>query len=418
MRLNCSWALKGLAVAGLLVASAAQAAIPETVYYTPAHGTLATYLLSEPSTGRAKVTDPQGNYRGSLTDDGTLRVVSFDTPPSTISTLFPDSCGNPYQLSRQVNQLAFRQVAGTLRAGEAAVIEVGVETVLDGCDAGTTTPFGSLSDAGFPVAYRTMNNRAPMTDVVAGAQFAGFVESAVNPDVPFPTQDIGTLLAGNQLRFETTGTVVPAAIDAKGWLVLSMPGFQRGFTRLVVDKSTGAETWLEAEFVSGKPATIKERLFTKPLAGAGFGSRSAAARIWESGLFVGTNNPFFFWLYRDFTGERVSQTIDPPTEVRQPITWAFDGLNIVQTRTPPDGSVRTRTWKPIANVGKNRWVMESEQILFPDGQLVDLILPRVNFYVDRGAATPPTARKAQKQPAKAAERGAAPRPGQPARALD
>lgn len=410
MRLNCSRVAKGLALAGFLVAAAAQAAIPETVYYTPAHGTSATYLLSEPSAGRAKVTAPDGSYRGSLTDDGTLRVVTFDTPPSSIGTGFPDSCGNLYQLSRQVNQLAFRQVSGTARAGESALIEVGVETALDGCDAGTTTPFGSLSDAGVPVAYRAMNNRAPMTDVVAGAQFAGFVESAVNPDVPFPTQDIGTLLAGNQLRFETTGTVVPAAIDAKGWLVLSMPGFQRGFTRLVVDKTTGAETWLEAEFVSGKPATIKERLFTKPLAGAGFGNLRAAAHIWESGLFVGTNNPFFFWLYRDFTGERVSQTIDPPSEVRQPITWAFDGLNIVQTRAPADGTVRTRTWKPIANVGKNRWVMESEQILFPDGQLIDLILPRVNFYVDRGVATPPTVRKKHKLPAKVAERSAAVQP--------
>ena len=404
MRLTPFLAAASLTLGGLLGASAAQARITDTVYFTPDYGSTSTYLVNWTSATRARVMDPVGSYRGDLSDDGSQRVVSFDSPPSSTVTLFPDSCGNPYTATRQVNQLVFRQVSGSPRAASSAIVEIGTETALDGCDAGTVLPFGSLTDAGFPVAHRAMNNRAPMTDVVDGVQLAGLVEAPSDPLVPFPAQDIASLLPGQQLRFEGTGTVVPGVLNADGWLVLSMPGFTRAYTRLVVDGATGAETWLESAWVNGKPATARELLLTKPLAGAGFGNTKAAAHVWESGLFLGANNPFFFWLYRDFTGERVSQTLSPPTETRQPITWAFDGLNIATTRTPADGTVRVRTWKPIANVGKNRWIMESETIRFPDGSVVDLILPRVNFYVDRGVATRPTSLAGTKATAERAMR--------------
>jgi hypothetical protein len=78
------------------------------------------------------------------------------------------------------------------------------------------------------------------------------------------------------------------------------------------------------------------------------------------------------------------------TESRAPITsWDFSGDNVVQMR-PAGSATRVRTWIPLLNGGgRTRFVMESEDIVNPDGTHVEIILPRVNNYVDTGAATPP-----------------------------
>ncbi|MFD2451257.1 hypothetical protein [Ideonella paludis] len=198
---------------------------------------------------------------------------------------------------------------------------------------------------------------------------------------------------------------MPAAVDSQGWLMLSFPGFSRGYTRLKTDTSTGAETWLMADFVAGKPAWVQEILVTRSLVGGTFGTLTQAARQWDSGLFTDTNNPFLIYLYRDGTGERISKDLAAGTETRAPIeSWVFDGANIVQTRrlSPTSSTQMIRTWEPIGNKGKIRWVLEREVRRVFDGTEFPAIAPRVNFYIDTGRATPvppPLSAAPQRKPA-------------------
>jgi hypothetical protein len=95
--------------------------------------------------------------------------------------------------------------------------------------------------------------------------------------------------------------------------------------------------------------------------------------------------------------------LDPPSETRQPITWAFAGANVTTTRFN-GGVQRVRTWVPLANKGPNRWVMESEVTINADGSQTPFIEPRVNFYIDLGPSVKPPSAAA----VPAARRAAAP----------
>lgn len=397
------WAVLALLGSAWIAPGAMAAKTQETVYFTTSHGSNNTYLARWTSASKARVTTPVGTSKGSLVIAGNDRTVTLDDPFTQEFFGFPDSCGNQYTVRRSVEKVLFRLMSGSLGQGESIIIDMGRETVMDGCDAGTETPFGSPTDTGTPQANLSMNQRPGLTDLVPGVRLAGPQEARMLPGVPFPAQQVVTFQAGGLLSFDDTGRTVPAAVNAEGWLVLDFGTHQTGYTRVVRDTATMAETWLQADFVDGAPALVQERLFVKPKAPAGFGSKRETTRRWESGLFTGTNNPFYFDLYGDFTGARISVTLDPPSEVRQPITWAFSGANVTTTRV--SGSVqRVRTWVPLANKGVYRWVMESEVTFNPDGSQTPFIEPRVNYYIDLGPAVkPPSAAVA----APAARRSAA-----------
>lgn len=382
------WAALALLGSAWIAPGAMAAKTQETVYYTTAHGNSNTYLARWTSASKARVTTQVGTSKGSLVIAGNDRTVTLDDPFTQVYVGFPDSCGNQYTVERSVEQVLFRLTSGTLGQGESVIIDIGRETVMDGCDAGTETPFGSPTDTGTPQVNLSMNQRPSLTDLVAGVRLAGPQEARMLAGVPFPAQQIVTFQAGGLLSFDDTGRTVPAAVNAEGWLVLDFGTHQTGYTRVARDTATMAETWLQADFVDGAPALVQERLFVKPKAPAGFGSKRETTRRWESGLFVDTNTPFFFELYGDFSGARVSVTLDPPSEVRQPITWAFSGANVTTTRVA-GGLQRVRTWVPLANKGANRWVMESEVTINADGSQTPFIDPRVNFYIDRGPAVKP-----------------------------
>ena len=92
-----------------------------------------------------------------------------------------------------------------------------------------------------------------------------------------------------------------------------------------------------------------------------------------------------------------------------PATWSDSGANVVISRSLNFAvSHRTRTWVPIANYGKENFVIENEDChVVASGSVTPFIVPRVNFYVDEGPATPPApapaartlARKAAAKPA-------------------
>ena len=110
-----------------------------------------------------------------------------------------------------------------------------------------------------------------------------------------------------------------------------------------------------------------------------------------SGIFIATRKPFFFYLYKTGTGERVQKDLDLGTESRAPITsWGLDSGNLWQQRLLGGGTAqRNRSWVPLRNEGsKTHWVMESEVQVDGSGETV-LIKPRVNYYLDTGKAVPP-----------------------------
>jgi len=394
--MNSRTMARGLGAAALMLgigwAVPAVAAADSLSYVGEFYGSPGAYLLEPLPRGRARVVNRVGAGEGVATVLGAERTVNLDQPiTSTTFASEPDVC-DFYATQRQdVLTVLFRQLDGSTALGRTAVVEMGTLTNLDGCEIGKVTPFGAPTDAGNTMLHRAMSLRAPMTDLVPGAFLAGMKETQPDPAVSgFAPADVVKFLAGSRLRFLSSGSTVNASLNAAGWQVLGLAGFERGYTRLSVDPDSGAETWLEADFVGGQPVTVNSTLMVKPARGASFGSVAQASRMWESGLFVGSPNPFFIYLYRDGTGERVSQFPDTGEESRTPITWAFDGLNIVQQRSIGDGTIKlSRTWQPLATRGLNHFVMESELVDYGDGNGPQVFFPaRVNFYVDRGRATP------------------------------
>jgi hypothetical protein len=398
--MNCKvvWRFAALAVAGFFtlgaVAPAAASSATQVAYYpVPGTGTTDGLLVDWLSATRARVVNTTGARLASVTHDGSQLVFTLDDPLSQVGLWGEfDSCGEFSPRRRDTNQIVVRQVSGGVIRGTSQMVEIGTLTHTEGCDVGVSVPFGALTDPGVTVNRLAMVARPPMIDLLPGTRFAGFSEQPWLSDIEvFVAADVVTLYAGGQALFSTSGRVVPAAFNADRWFVLNFGTFERAYTRLEVDHATGAETWMRAEWSGGQAQRIAAELMVKLVGPVGFGSEAQASRVWESGLFIASQRPFFLDLYQGGTGERVLKDLDAGTETRQPITWAFSGGNIVQTRSSGGGTLQfERTWVPLRNRGeKIRFVMESETLAIDGGPPGVNIAPRVNFYIDRGAAVPP-----------------------------
>ncbi|MDZ7813209.1 MAG: hypothetical protein U5L74_08840 [Ideonella sp.] len=379
-----------------LLGATAQAAVIQTAYYVDAHGQQRAFLVDWNDTKlKAEVVDSRGRMSGAYTEVGSRRVVTLASPRvlDTPNGHF-DSCDQPVTTRFTESRFAFLRQSGSERSGTTAVSADTSNVVLEGCDAGLVLSSTSIDDVEETQTHLRMSARPSMADTVTGARWAGFseqVRSDLQSNLFSLAMDVTTLQPGGLMQFSRTGTSVSAAVNTQGWLMMSFPSFSRGYTRLKVDKGSGAETWLMADFVAGKPAWVTEVLVTRSLVGGSFGSLAQASRQWDSGLFTGSNNPFLIYLYRDGTGERIFRDVAAGTESRTPVeSWVFDGANIVQTRrsNPMATFSFIRTWEPIGNQGKIRWVLEREIRRMADGSEFPNIEPRVNFYIDTGRATP------------------------------
>lgn len=336
----------------------------------------------------ATVVSTQGRSEATVVTTGPQRVATLAVPFSATNTVFDPDCPElPVEVRRDVLIVAVTRLSGFENRGTSKVVDIGEETTLSGCNAGRVVPFGAPTDAGFATRHLAASLRPSMGDLMPGTSLAG---PSDQPGLDaFPAADVITVGAGIW-QFPTSGINHPVA-TVDGWAVLDLGFGERGYTRLAVDRN-GAETWIAADWAAGQPQRVFRTLMVRPVPGAGFGNVRQTTRVWESGLFIGTNTPFFFHLYRGGTGERISQDLAAGTETRLPITWGFSGSNLETVRTFGDGSSGRRTWVPLRNSGASRFVMESETRTLPDGTVLPFILPRVNFYVDEGAATPPPAR--------------------------
>jgi hypothetical protein len=140
-------------------------------------------------------------------------------------------------------------------------------------------PFGSLSGPGFQTSNLSMALRPSVSDLVPGVAIAGPGEQSGATPFDFLSAEVLTLQAGGLGLFARSGNVVSAAIDAGGWLQLGLPSGQRAYARIVVDLRTGAETWFDADWAAGRPASLRAVQMVKPGAGAGFGTLRQASRM-------------------------------------------------------------------------------------------------------------------------------------------
>lgn len=375
-----------------LAAMTLPAAAKNMFYVADGYGSsYAWYLVLNEADKKARLVGGLGSQAGTYTDNGTEILVTLNKPFSSLLTGGLVCNQDQPTVRHDVEQVLFRRVDSTgVNSGKSQVVEIGKDTILDTCKAGEVIPFGSLSDEGTPMLHRSAAKRAAMIDVVAGLTLAGLREEVDSADPSGRLQaDIATLDSDTTVHFQRTGHVVNTTLTTDQWLVLQLPGGERGYTRVIVNASTGLESWIEADFKDGKPQKATGVLMVKPIPGASFGSKAEASRMWETTLFVGTNNPLYFYLYGNYNGEKISKDIAAADEYRQPITWRFDGGDIVQTRISST-NIYERRWTPLARTGKYVAVMESETKTPSVGAPSSFIPLRVNSYVDRGKATPPT----------------------------
>ncbi len=325
------------------------------------------YLIDWKGQDKARVVNSRGVQPGAVSDNGTQRLVTLDAPLSGIFFV-EDACHMLIERRMDIERVVVRDLKG----GATQIAEIGTWTNIGGCQDGLVTPFGSETDPGISMKRVAMNARPTMTDMVPGVQIAGPSEE------PYLSQDVITLGEGTAL-FHATGRSVPVAWSSDQWLVFDMDGFERAYTRLEVNAKTAREIWMVADWSAGQAESVMAPWFVKPLAGAGFGSVAQASRMWQSGM---SSQPFFVYLYKDGTGETVLEDPDQGTDFRSPITWGFDGPNVVQTGV---NFPNKRIWMPLRNEGKRRWVFEYE--VYSGGYKTPT---RVIDYVDTGKAVPPS----------------------------
>ena len=380
-----------LAAVALACAAGAHAAAHTSISYTSDPSFFTAYLIDwDAAAHRAHVVESVGAGDGTYTDDGTLRVLTLSAPIETTQDTF-DCNGLPMTQTVDLLQLAVRHVSGGAHKGSAQVVEIGTTTDIGGCTPGLVAPYGTTSDAGTTTSYLDMEDRAPVDDLSHGATLAGMSDSVPNVDPSQLVARIATFAHGT-VTFANSGASVPRDL-IDGWFVLDFGTFQRGYTRLSVDPQTHAEEWLGAAWSAGRPTSVFRAMMVVPNAAAGFGGHNAQARVWDSGLFLHSEVPTDFQLYTDNTGVFEEKDTSGNVQLSVAATWADSGANLVITRSNNLASYfYQRTWVPIANYGKARFVFENED--FHDlagGTVSPRIVPRVNFYVDDGKATPPAA---------------------------
>ncbi len=390
--MKSSIAMRSVAIAAVSAcAMGAHAAARSSVSYVADLVTFGAYLVDW-NTARhtAHVTETLGQSDATYTDDGTQRLVTLATP-ITLSTDTFDDCGQAITQTNTLNQLVFRPVSGTAKKGTAQVVEIGTITNVGGCAPGTT-PYGAPTDAGTTTSLLDMTLRASIADLGPGAQLAGMSETtAAAVDYPSTLVEQVVTFGPGTVTFNGTGDVVSKS-KSNGWIVLDFGSFERGYTRLTRDATSGLETWLGALWVNGAPANVQNLLMVEPNAAAGFGTRNQAAHSWFEALFQNQDPLPYFDLYQDLTGGFIYRSAtDGSVQSTMPLTWGFIGADI-RIKRSYDFTVnyRQRTWVPLANYGKNHFVMENEDLYDAAGNFqYTIILPRVNYYVDQGKAIKP-----------------------------
>ena len=379
-------------LAGAAAAHSAPDALQKLAYWSkdPVVG-LAYVITWDTTTRRAHFAETFGNFDGSYVDDGAQRVFTLDTP-LMLSYQMQDCNGNPMTVDDFTTQLVIRNVSGDADKGASAVVPIGYDQDVGGCTPGRTVAFGTPTDAGIALLRQGFASRPDLRELEPGARIAGLSEDPVGAegDMSGMQAQVVTLERAH-VRFEGSGHRFPATLTPDGWLVVDFGTFKRGYTRIRHERETGGEMWFGAEWVAGAPASIEPTPVVAPTADAGFGDLAESAHQWSDGLFQ-VYAPTSFDLYRDHTGSEVvaagGESGLPASQ--SPIAWSRHGADLVLSMTDSgSGSTVVHTWHPIANRGRNHWVIESEEVWVNGVDAGPTFAPRMNWAVDAGQAVKP-----------------------------
>lgn len=391
-----------LALAAALAGGQALAAKPVAYAAENGYGQSDALLIELKNGGtRAVVNTPLGRAQGAVSLLGGFQVVTLDAPYTEEQDGPVAACdGLPTRVRHDTTQVGTRLRSGTANKGLSELAYAGTDTTLNGCDAGKVVGWGGFeAGQGINTIHRNLGNLPGLADLVPGTVLAGLSADAGTVVANTLAVDIATFGSGS-MSFARAGVSVPYTVNADGWIVMSLPtGAQRGYLRLALADNRGMEQWVSADMVGGVPQALWSPPAMKPVAGTAWGSGAANARIWESAIFTKSTFPFFFHLYKDGTGERVSKDLVAGTETRAPLSaWYLDGSGALVTERTTGGSLlRRRSWQPLVLNGKAMGVIESETGYFPDGSTLVIIAPRINAYIDQGKAVRPAALQGARQ---------------------
>ena len=378
----------GLTLSVLGSSVAFEALAVQTAYYSV--GT--AYLVdTNAKTKTAQVATSLGASSGRYVDSGTQKTISLTTPLSY--EVFGDwtNCQVQQTWRRDVQSLVLKRLNGTAKKGQTALVELGIDTETAGCNVGRVTPFGSSDDMGITLNHLALSNRPSMADVRPGTRWAGLHEGIYTPQQYFSgsvAADIVTWQGDGRVRFEQSGLLVDSVTTADGWWTLSLPSGDRAYTRLSLDKTTGAEVWLLGDRSNGKLTWAAAWWVIPMKLGKGFGDVIAASRSWENGL---SNGEFFRNMYSDFSEDAYQYNPDTGSWERLlGWNWRFEGMNVIHTRST-SGYVRNRIWEPVRRVGVNQWVMDNDRFTDPNtGVPLAPFIRQVFLHIDSGPAVKPT----------------------------
>ena len=382
------------------MAHPAQNALQKITYWSQdmTYG-LAYVITWDTAAHRAHFAETYGNFDGSYVDDGAQRVFTLDGP-LVLTYQIADCNGNPMTQNDVTTQLVIRTVSGEPDKGDSAVVPIGYNQDVDGCTPGLIAHYGTPTDAGIPLLRRAASLRPPMDELVPGAQIAGLAENPIDAygDLPVLAAQVATF-GRDHVTFQGTGHRFPTTLTPDGWLVIDFGSFKRAYTRIERQRETGGEIWFGAEWVDGAPASIELSPVVAPTADAGFGDLADTSHQWFDGLFQ-YDVPTTFDLYRDHTGSQVANPGGGVPLSQSPLTWSRAGAALQISRADSSGTY-VHTWQPIANHGRNHFVIENEEIYVNGVDAGPAFAPRVNWYVDEGKAAEPPAAKPSVTPGKA-----------------
>ena len=353
------------------------------------------YVITwNPASHTAHVAETFGVEDGTYTDDGTTRIITLDHP--IVTTDYKLDCnGNAVTMRDDTQQLAFRTSSGEADRGTTHVVPIGITTDIGGCTPGLVTAYGAPTDAGFTLNRLDMRLRAPMDDLRPGTKLVGMSEVALDQpgDGNILAADVVTF-GEDEVYFASSGHAFNFKRTDDGWIVVEFGAFQRGYTRLTRDTHSGEEIWLASEWNNGAPGLMDMSEMVMARHDAGFGGVKKASHVWVSGIFLNSAYGAIFDFYRDGTGQKNSTTTDGSPPTLSPFTWSGSGAQLLSKFPNGDGTYSLRTWTPVADYGRNHFVIESESAYDASGNLQSVVIPpRVNFLIDDGKSVepPPTA---------------------------
>lgn len=381
--------------AGMLVALPTQAAFERTGYYIAQYG-IADGHIVEWDTGRgvAKRTDDKGVVTATFTQDAAgQRTLTLDVP-RTYDHENTDTCGQLATVREVTTGYTYAAVGAPRELDNTRLATLGYTFWVTGCMAGTREDWPAVS---YTYAGRPMRARLPLSEIGPGSRLAGFSEEAVAMDASgaflptFPSQDT-VVFSGlpGMATFERSGHSYPVRLEADGWMVFSLPGGERAYTRMSLGPQPGSQIWLYADLVSGQAQWMRQTTMATPQPGASFDTARQSARYWLSP--IESSDPalrYFGWQLRP-DGSGFSCIGPEPAAgfcVTPLLSWRYDGDITIDRSWRGGTQLRQRHWQALARQDGTQWVMEREDLYNLDGSYAGpFIAPRVIGYTDMGFA--------------------------------